>query len=230
MDPTEVMSGFLNGFFQYLQAQAINGKFSNATAMIEAVNNWVGRVITAIADVQGQEQGAVLWSATDAKQIGHDFEQIEGDWESNFDRLLDTILPQSFKHLVGYVYSDGIVPLRVAMRATQDSIVTVTGRVNTLFAWRNTYVDPLLEGYQQFIAWWDANFSAPALTLIDWLDHPGNFGTWAAPPIVGPLIAYLADATHQQSRDNLAKIMVAAWYEEPNDIWALMMQWLLAEG
>jgi hypothetical protein len=192
----------------------------------------VGSVIVALANAlasnEFQEYGAVKWSATDAKQIGHDLEQIEGDWEANFTRLTDVILPQSFKHLVGYVFSTGITPLRVAMRQAQADITKLTGRVNVLDAWRNSYVDPLLIGWQQFIAWWDNNFSGPALTLIDWLERPADFGTWAAPPIVGPLIGYLATAEHAESRDNLAKIMVAAWYEEPDAIWQLMMQWLLA--
>lgn len=227
MNPVQVIGGFLSGFLNYLQQKRTDARITSAMDMAEAVNQWVGRAITAIITYDEQEFGAVGFSAQYAKQIGHDLEQIQGTHERYWNRLFDVIIPKTLAHAVGYVYSDGIVPLRVFQRAALKRFTDDEGRLNVLEGWRQQWVDPNIATLEGFRANVIANYFPVVNVLRDWLTHPGDFGDWAAAPITGPLIAYLADQTHQQSRDNLSRIMVAAWQEVPNDVWESVLQWVV---
>lgn len=227
MSPVQIVGGFLNGLFNYLQTKRTQGEIQGAWDAIEAVNAWVGRVVTAIAGTQGQEQGAVQYSAQYAQQIGHDFEQIEGDWEAIFDRLLKVILPHSFSHLAGYISAVTMAPLRNAVKLLQGLVDKIAVQVQELLNWKQFTVTPALARFDTFLADFFKG-DQPAINILnDWLTHPADFGQWAAAPVVGPIVAYLADETHDATTDNLSAIMLRAWLDHPLEVLNAIEAWLV---
>lgn len=192
----------------------------DAVDSIVAVDNWVGRALAAMFEYGGQEIGAVQFSAQYAKQIGHDFEEIEGRQQERWNRLFEVIMPNSLAHAVGYVYSDGIVPLRHTVSSLSDSLFQAWQNIGNLNAWRNNVAQPELNDLESFKATFMRDYLPAIEILRDWLANPSHFGEWAAPPVIGPIVAYLADDSHKQTRDNLTDILAQAWAETPDKVWA----------
>lgn len=225
-----LIAGGVTAIWQQIQNGKKSGTVHNLWGYVSILADWVRAIVNDFSWVMGQENGAVTFSAQYAKQIGKDFETIEGYQQARWRRLTEVILPNTLSHAVGYVYSDGIVPLRQRMNAAEAKIVNLGGRMNVLEAWRTVYVDPWISRIYNWEVAVTKDYADGWNTVNDWLAHPGHFADWATAPLIGPTINYYADATHAESRDNLAKIMVAAWYEEPEAIWGLIQEWMLAQG
>lgn len=228
MDPLDVLGGFLNGFNQYLQAKAITGKIADVISMIENVNNWLARAITAIATYQEQEFGAVQFSNQYCTQIGSDLIQIENSQQHRWNALLQTILPNTVRNAVGYVYSNGIDPLKRTVAVLQGQVNDLVKDVNSLLEWRENVADPQFTTLFDYDAVLTDTFAPGWRVLNDWLANPGDFGSWAAAPVIGPIVAYLADPAHSVTRDNLAAILAQAWADEPDKIWNDLAEMLVS--
>lgn len=189
----------------------------------------VGKLTDAILQVMYQEYGAVLYVQDIAKQIGHDFEQIEGSWESNFRYLLGTILPNSLGYVVGYVFSTGIVPLRARLTTDESNISFLLGWRGQIDAWRKYTVDPDLADLEAFKASLIKVWQPIIYLWITWLRYPGQFAQWATPPLAGSLVSYFAQPEHKTSRDDLSRIMLQAWQEQPEQVLTAIEQWLVTE-
>ena len=229
MNPVQVLGGLLAGISQYIQAKRIQGQLRDVFDIAEAVNNWVARVITALADVFTQELGAIRYSDRYAQQIGHDLEQIEGDQQYRWNQLFDRILPHSLKHAFGVAQTWAInyfsPPITDLYNHVQSLDTSRATDENWLYGWVVPNERLLLKFRDDFFAG-----DQPSIdVLINWLRHPADFATWATPPIVGTFIAYLAAHGHETSRDNLARIMVDAWSEVPNDVWESILRWSVTD-
>lgn len=183
---------------------------------IGGVTQWVADIVNAIVWVMGQELGSVQYSEQYATQIGKDFEQIEGYQIARWNALLTRILPNTVANAVGYVYSNGIDPLRHDVASLHTQVNALVELTNSLESWRNSIVDPDLAYILYTLNAWGRDYGQAWATLDDWLLRPGDFGQWAAAPVIGPLVAYLADPDHAQTRDNLTGIISGAWSEQPD--------------
>lgn len=205
---------------------------SDSEALHLAVDNIYGTlssIARGVVYVFYQVWGAKQYELPLAQQIGKDMETVQGANENSMDHIAYTILPNSLNYLQGFIFSTGIVPLRAVTKQLADTLTTVQKRLTEDENWLYNWVVPSVKDYYAFK---DAFYKGdqPSINvLIDWLHNPAGFGTWAAPPLIGPLVAYLADRNHQATRDNLASIMVNAWSEEPDTIWGAVQNWLVAQ-
>lgn len=225
MTPVQIVGNFLNSFFGYLQAKRTAASIAACFDAIEAVNNWLGRTITAIADYDTQEMGAVQYSADAAQQIGHDLEQIQGTHQRYWNRLFDVILPHSLQHAFEYTRQWAIDYFSPPITQLENYVRDLLNRTSRLEGWERDVVDPDLSLLLNFRSDFFRGDQPSINVLIDWLRRPGDFGEWATPPIIGPVVAYLADPAHETTRDNLSRILVDAWTEVPNDIWEAILRW-----
>ena len=226
MNPVQIVAQFLNGFITYLRQKRTDGQIADAMDMIEAVNNWVARVITALAGVFYQELGSVRYNDAVAQKIGNDMRGIEQIQEANWNNLFDTILPNSLKHAYGVAQQWAIGYFSPPITDLYNHINDLNRSRATDEDWLYNWVIPTI---RQLLVFRDDFFKGdqPAINVLnDWLAHPGHFGDWAAAPITGPLIAYLADDAHELSRDNLTGIVGRAWSEKAERTWEEIEAWL----
>lgn len=228
MNPLTVLGNLIGSVTNYLQQQRVYNTIDAAFNTINAVQVWLARTIEAIAQYQGQEQGAVQFSAQYARQIGHDFEEIEGYQIERWTRLLQVILPNSINYAVGYVYSDGVIPLRHAVGGLTQSLKLAWQDISKLDNWRTLTADPELSSLVAFQDMVTKNYLPAVDVLRDWLANPAHFGNWAAPPLIGPIIVYLANPQHQGSRDNFTLVLGGAWSEVAEATWTDIENMLVA--
>lgn len=225
MNPVQVISGLLSGLTSYLEAKRAQKTIDSVQSQADAIGTWLARTITAIVGVWHQQQGAVDTSQQYAKQIGHDLIQVEGATEARFRLVRDQWLPHSLAFLSGRLYQQAIVPLRRQVQGLIAQLAAIIGRLVALERWRQSWVDPAIANYYGV-----RNTNLPAWRqLRQWLAAPGEFGQWAAPPITGPLIGYLAADQHKASRDNLSLILSAAWTEVPDRTWQHLLALLVRD-
>lgn len=188
-----------------------------------AIGN-IGQIIIDLANgldfLFTQVSGAWKYVQDTCHQIGHDFEQIEGATENRFDYLTGTFIPHSLAWLNGYIYSHKIAPLEGRMADAERAITDLQAAMIDVQNWRRTYVTPNIQLLLKFRADFYAGDQPSIDVLIDWLRHPDHFGVWAAPPLIGPTIAYYADDAHKRSRDNLTDVIGGAWAETPSAVWS----------
>jgi hypothetical protein len=182
-------------------------------------------VLDVFADVYAAWQ-----KADDAgKQIGHDFEQVEGDIEADFDYVVNTILPHSLQYLYGLIVSKNLHGISTDITDLTNQLKTLTTTVKKDDDWIDQTGKPDLS---KLLAWMQyvQTHDQPAIdVLIKWLASPSTFGQFAAAPIVGPLIQYLAASAHSESRDNMMLVIMNALQEKPDDVFTAFTEWLVAE-
>lgn len=172
--------------------------------------HFVYEVIDAIAWVFTQVQGAELFSAKYGKQIGSDLEQIAGDNDANWVRLLSVILPDSLSHLNGYVFSTGIVPLRQSVAKLSTAVTALGKTVAGLTTWKDKTVTPDLATLLSFRATVIKDYVPAIDVLRGWLATPGKFTAWATPILADPIVTYIASRSKQAVRDTVASFVADA--------------------
>jgi hypothetical protein len=182
-----------------------------------------------VADVfQAMDQQANS-SVTAATEAATQIEVIGEDVKDTTERIVQTIIPHSMAWLSGYIVSHFISQLQAAVKELQSNVSFLMGWRNQIDAWRNEFVDPNVElwvGFRQFFDGWPQGI---LFRWKDYFDNPDHFAQWAAAPLIGPLVSYLAAPEHKQTRDNLTDIIAKAWAEESEDILQSVYAFLLAD-
>lgn len=165
--------------------------------------------------VDAQVHGAWEFSQSRARQIGKDLEQIVGDQDWMWHHLVEVILPHTNQYLIGYVWSKGIIPLKVQLGRDEKTIRFLMGWRGQIDSWRKNTVDPELADWLRFHHWFNVNAAGPIATLAGWLKTPSRFASWAVPVITRPLVDYLATTASTGTVDELAAVVVDA----SPDVW-----------
>lgn len=175
------------------------------------------------ADNQVANAGqAATEAATQAEVIGQNVKDIT-------NRTYTVVIPHSMSWLAGYMVSHFITPLQVRMDTAESNIRFLLGWRGQIDNWRKTFVDPNVElwvGFRQFFDSWPQSI---LFMWKDWLENPDHFAQWAAAPLIGPLVSYLAATEHKQTRDNLTGIIGRAWAEESGKVYDDVLTFLLSD-
>lgn len=228
--PVSLLGPVISGFLNYLKNQNLENSIRGAYALIQSVSSAVNAVLMVILRVKQQEAGAWKYVQPLARDVGDELASMADDTQFVTERIVDTILPRSLAFLNGYIFSHGIVPLRNQVRSIEGEIGKLSGRVSVLEIWRKTYADPHIMDWRRFNSYFNTWPVDVLNTWHSWFGNPHLFGQWAAAPVVGPIVSYLAEADHQQTRDNLSLIMTDAWSEAPNATWENILQWLVTSS
>lgn len=224
----QTVVGLAQGLYGQIKSGLSSGTVKNYGPYIDNVATWVEALVSGIAWVFGQEAGAVKYSA----QYVHNFTSwlgaAESAREASFTRLTDVILPASFAHLVQYVYTTWVVPINNDLQGLHNQVSALVQSLNAIDGWITNTANPDLYALLVFRQGLISGYMPQWDVLNDWLARPGDFGQWAAAPIIGPLVAYLADPAHKLTRDNLTAIIAQAWSEEAEGVWEDVQQWLTA--
>lgn len=182
-----------------------------------------------VADVLDSADRSADSSVTAATDAAAQIEVIGQDVKDTSERIVNTIIPHSMAWLSGYIVSHFITQLQQAVRDLQSSVAFLMGWRGQIDTWRHDFVDPNVElwvGFRQFFDGWPQSI---LFRWKDYFDNPDHFAQWAAAPLIGPMVSYLAAPEHKQTRDNLTDIIATAWAEEANDIFSDVMAFLLAD-
>lgn len=203
--------------------ESVSVALANIAGVLTDFIEGVGQLIDNI-------DGAWVASKQDADLIGKALISITANTNLTIDHIVGVILPNTCRNVVGYVYSNGIVPLRVAVKQVADAVTDLQGRVKTLEDWRKNTADPELARALN----WETNFDhsdRPSLNVLeDWLSVNADFVDWAVPLLARPLYDHLADPAHQVLRDQWALLFSGAWQDLPELTAGAMEAWLNAPG
>jgi hypothetical protein len=136
--------------------------------------------------------------------------RIGADVKNITEHTYEVVIPHSLAWLKGDINRTLITPLWKYVIADHHLIEFLLGWRGQIDSWRHTWVDPELRDWHGFHKWFDTWPISVISTWRRWFAHPNEFGDWAAAPITGPLIGYLAEPAHVTSRDNLTQIVVDA--------------------
>lgn len=182
-----------------------------------------------VADVlqnADQQADASVTAATDAAT---QIETIGQDVKDSTERIVQTILPHSMAWLSGYIVSHFVTPLQQRMDAAESSIRFLLGWRGQIDTWKNDWVTPHLTDWINFDDFFYTWPISVLMTWRDWFAAPDQFAQWAAAPLIGPLVSYLAAPEHKTTRDNLMAIVAQAWSEESGVVFDDMLKFLLSD-
>lgn len=182
-----------------------------------------------VADVLNNADQQADSSVTAATEAATQLEVIGQDVKDTTERIVFTILPHSMAWLSGYLVSKFITPLQAAVAELKSSVAFLMGWRGQIDTWRKDHVDPELETWEQFHAYFIGWPTAVLAVLHDWLQYPDHFAQWAAAPLIGPLVSYLAAPEHKQTRDALTSIVAQAWAEESGVVFDDMLTFLVSD-
>lgn len=209
----------------------------------KAANAYSAEFRSIAAAIQGHEQlasffaycleRAVQGAVNSRGAVVNSFSQIGGAISEHniaMRHIVDTIIPASINHAIGREHAKTVAPLVARLKGDEKSLAATRLTANTLNNWRKQTGDPWLNWLRK---WHDTQL--PSITSITalwvgWLRNPAGFGDWATPPIVGNLIAYWADPSHQPTRDALMLIVIRAMQDAPMDVQTAFEQWLVTES
>lgn len=177
---------------------------------VEDQFNQLGRQLWKLIGVWVQEYGAMEWVQDPSKQLAAALQDLAARQDESWTHLTTQTLPHTLGHLVGYVYSDGIVPLRSEARKLTSAVKFLDGWRGQIDAWRKHTVDPELKAWLEFHHWFNVNAAPPLDRLIGWFRHPATFATWAVPIIGAPYVTWLAHQAPSVVRDQLAALVADA--------------------
>lgn len=195
--------------------QVILGEISNALQIIadtmDAADSNTQEAVTAATD-----------AATQIEEVGADLKAIT-------EHTYGTVIPHSLSWLAGFIVSHWIDPLRRDVAYLKERVAFLLGWRGQIDSWRRNFVDPNVEKWVGFRQWFDTWPQSVLFRWHEWFERPDEFAQWATPPLVGPIVSYLAGKEHTVSRDNLSLIMTQAWQEVPNRTWELILQYMVTE-
>lgn len=223
-----VLAAALRAGLIWLGRKTIQGGIGSVKEALVNLGEWIDWLTSVIGDVFAAAKGAEDYSERWATEAGQQIAEIGSDLKQITDHTYQVVIPHSMSWLAGYAVTHWIDPIRADLQALHKAVNQLGLALAALQQWRQHRADPLLNAWAGFHEW----FSGwPQSVLFRWhgyFQRPGEFGDWAAAPITGPIISYLADPQHKTSRDNLAAIMVDAWSAEPQVIWDAMLEWLVS--
>lgn len=195
--------------------QGTDGAVADALIPIDDRISALQRAVRGLLFAAEQEYGAVKWIDPVGEQIGSDLIGAASAHDTIVDHLIGRLIPRSLAHLNGYIFSKGVIPLRVAVGKAQSDIRFLMGWRGQIDTWRHDTVDPTLDDWRQFHHWFDQN-AAPYITVLaGWLAKPATFAGWAVPVLGDPLIGWLANTASDASRDTVARVVV----DSSPDVW-----------
>lgn len=175
------------------------------------------------ADAKANEAvTAATDAATQIAAVGQDVNDITG-------HTYRVVIPHSLSWLAGYVVTTWIDPIRKDIDTVKSSVSFLMGWRGQIDTWRKDHVDPTLTKYLAFKTYFDGWPTTALTTLHGWLTKPAEFAQWAAPPLIGPIVSYIASPAHKQSRDVLTLALVDAWSERPIDTWEAILRWVITD-
>ena len=133
-------------------------------------------------------------------------------------RLLHTILPGSLSWLWGFVWRWGTPKFQRIWRY----LAVLNRRVSFLLRWRLGYVNPTLAEWTRFRRFYFTWPNRTVRRVHDWFQRPRLFAEWATPVLVPSVLQWLASRKHRPQRDDLARIIVGAVADMPDQVgWAV---------
>lgn len=219
-----VLRGALTWLVQNTIAGSI-GAVRDAVLQLGQAIDWLTGITQ---DVFGAAKGGENYSERWATQAGEGIAKLGDDLKAITEHTYDTVIPRSLSWLDGYIVAHQIDPLRLRIAQEQHQIDFLMGWRSQIDTWRHKFVDPHIEQWIGWRKWFDGWPQGVLYRWHDWFQHPAGFGQWAAPPVAGPLVAYIADRQHERLRDDLALILVKSWATEPDRIWTAVEEWLVS--
>jgi hypothetical protein len=169
---------------------------------------YIGDTLAALIQTGRLEKEAWVDAKDNAAHAADDMTNTAGASRGAFQHLFNRVLPASLAWLDGKLMTHEIVPIKQRLSADESDIRFLLGWRGQINFWRENTVDPTVIAYRNFWDYFKGKPRAAVDTWVGWFEHPGEFGTWAAAPMIGPLIGYLANPDHTGTRDNLTRIIV----------------------
>ena len=178
-----------------------------------------------LQDADNQATSSILAAteaADQAEVIGQDVKDIT-------EHTYTVVIPHSMSWLAGYIVSHFITPLEERVGKLESSVAFLMGWRGQIDSWRRNFVDPNVEKWVGFREWFDAWPQGILFRWKDYFDNPVHFADWATAPLVGPIVAYIADPAHKQTRDNLTLILSGALRDDSQRVYNDVLSWLLSD-
>lgn len=225
-----IIGNAVNALVNYFKQQQTSRNIDLLWRGAIVTAQWIGWFADFVGDVfgaaKGGENASEEWSGNAAGSI----EKIGSDLKDVTEHTYNTVLPNSLSWLRGNIYANGINPIRREITSIEKQLGTISGRVSVLEFWRKDYADPHIRDWRIFNSWFHTYPIGVVNLWHEWFQHPHEFALWAAAPLIGPLVSYLAAPEHKDTRDNLALIMVQSWQEVPNRVWEDVLDWMVTES
>lgn len=190
---------------------------------LQGIHNVLKVLAQAMEDADNKLQEAVT-AATDAAT---QFENIGNDVKSITEHTYTVVIPHSMSWLAGYVVTHWIDPLRRAVAILNEEVAKIEQWEAEIRVWRAHFVDPNITLWVGFREWFNTWPRGVLFRWHDWFEHPDHFAQWAAPPLTGPIVSYLAAPGHKQARDNLMLILLRAMQEDRDPAWEAVLQFMV---
>lgn len=219
----------ISDVLQFLKQRQVSQSLADLWTASIGTGEWISWFATFVTDVFGAARGGEDASEQWAANARDGMVKIGDDLKAITEHTYQTVIPHSLSWLDGHIFQTGISPLRREAASMEKEIGTVTGEVNALRIWRTHKADPDLNSYVAFRGWFDKWPTDVLNTWHEWFAHPHNFALWAAPPLIGPLVSYLAAPEHKQTRDNLGLIVLDSWSEDTRTAWERLLQFMVTE-
>lgn len=185
--------------------------------------------LTVLADTMDSADSKSQEAVTAATDAATQLEEVGSDVKLISEHTINTIIPHSLSWLAGYVMSHWIAPLRADVAWLKDRVNFILGWRDQIDTWRHKFVDPNVERWIGFHQWFVTWPQSVLFRWHEWFDKPAEFAQWATPPLVGPIVSYLAAPGHKQTRDNLMLIMLRAMQEDVNPAWDDVLRFMVTD-
>lgn len=219
------LKGLLNYWEQRKQDETTRG----LSQSVNQLYRWENFAWNVVSDVFQAAKGGEAISQGVSHDAGIKIEDIGRYTKEITEHTYNVVIPHSLSWLYGYIESKDLVPIRQRLDHDESNIKFLLGWRGQIDYWKKHYVDPQLAKDAAFIKWFDG---WPLQVVSRWhtyFQHPEQFGKWAAPNLVWPLINYLAAQQDQKSRDALSLVMVKSWKDAPESTFEAVTAWLVTE-
>lgn len=166
---------------------------------------------------------AATSAATQAEAVGQDVNDITR-------HTYTVVIPHSLSWLAGYVVTTWVDPIRKRLDTDEHQIKFLMGWRGQIDTWRHKTVDPELARWRAFDKWFKTWPTALLNQWHEWMQHPARFGSYWAPYLVRPIVAWLGAQSHRTERDVLSLMMVDAWEDDPNLTWEAILRWVVKDS
>jgi hypothetical protein len=217
----------VKALLQYYEQRKNDQSIGALSSSVGQLYRWENFAWNVVSDVFGAAKGGEAISQGVSHDAGVKVEAIGRYVKDITEHTYDTVLPHSLSWLYGYVESHDLVPIRRRLAADESQIRFLLGWRGQIIAWRKNYVDPNIVAWRTFHQWFDGYPLKSVNELHGWITKPATFGTWAAPAIAAPFVAYLGDKKNEKVRDAFTLVMVDAWQEKPELVWDAVLRWLV---